>query len=77
MTAIKIEVKSDDSQFVALDICDPTNVLAEGKTYEETVENAEALGKKPGEYSLVWIGERGKNYIFEKDNKKSTKGNKM
>jgi hypothetical protein len=55
-----IEIKNNDSRWVALDIVD-SSVIAEGKTPEETTQEAEKTGKK---FMLMFVPKQGETYIF-------------
>ena len=59
MKPVKIKVKSRHSIFVALD--NKHRVVAEGRTVKAVHGRAKKLGVP---FSMMWIGERDKRYIF-------------
>ena len=59
MKELKIETKSDDSRWAALDF--NNKLIAEGKTPEEAIEKAEKITDK---YALMFIPEKNITYIL-------------
>ena len=58
--AIKIRPKHPRTKFVALDLYDPSKIIAEGTTPEVVVKRARKTGK---EFSIMFIPKPG-NYVF-------------
>jgi hypothetical protein len=60
-STISIEIKNPESNWVALDLNNPSKVLYEAVTPEEVVEDAI---KKGYDYTLSFVPKENENYIL-------------
>ena len=58
---VNISVRSAGSRYVALDLKKQNKVIAEGKTATAVAEEARKTGRP---FSMMFIPQRGKTYVF-------------